>query len=221
MSKVVIFGTASFAEVAHFYLTNDSEHEVVAFTVHGARRKSDTFAGLPVVPFETLTETHPPSEYAMFVAVGSTGMNRLRAKIYDEAKALGYTLITYVNSKAIVWTKDVGDNVFIFEANVIQPFVKIGNGVTLWSGNHIGHHSTIGDHCFITSHVVVSGHVKMGAYCFVGVNATFRDDIEVGESSLIGAGTLIMKSTAPHSAYIGQATKPSPFPSDKFFPAAE
>lgn len=221
MSKVVIFGTASFAEVAHFYLTNDSEHEVVAFTAHEKRIGSDTLAGLPVVPFETLTETYPPSGYELFVAVGSTGMNRLRAKIYEDAKALGYRFITYVSSKATVWTKDIGENVFIFEANVVQPFVKIGHGVTLWSGNHIGHHSSIGDHCFITSHVVVSGHVKMGPYCFVGVNATFRDAIEVGEATLIGAGALIMKSTAPHSAYIGPATKPSQFTSDKFFPAAE
>lgn len=218
MSKVVIFGTASFAEVAHFYLTQDSDHEVVAFTANRERIAGETFCGLPVVPFETLPETHPPSGHELFIAVGSSAMNRVRARLYEEAKAQGYRFITYVSSRATVWTSDIGENVFIFEANVVQPFVKIGNGVTLWSGNHIGHHSSIGDHCFITSHVVVSGHVTIGPYCFVGVNATFRDGIEVGESSLIGAGALIMKSTAPHSAYVPQATKPAPFESEKFFP---
>ena len=34
MSKVVIFGILDLAELAHWYLENDSEHEVVAFTVH-------------------------------------------------------------------------------------------------------------------------------------------------------------------------------------------
>ena len=34
----------------------------------------------------------------------------------------------------------------------------------LWSGNHIGHHTTIDDHCFITSHVVISGNVNVMAY---------------------------------------------------------
>ena len=56
----------------------------------------------------------------------------------------------------------------------MQPFVRIGSNVTLWSGNHIGHDSTVGDHCFISSHVVVSGHVEIGRNCFIGVNATLR-----------------------------------------------
>jgi len=34
VSKVVVFGTGSFAQVAHFLLTHDSDHEVVAFTVN-------------------------------------------------------------------------------------------------------------------------------------------------------------------------------------------
>ena len=86
----------------------------------------------------------------------------------------------------------------------MQPFVRIGNNVTLWSGNHIGHDSTIGDHCFISSHVVVSGHVdgrQQG--CFIGVNATLRNSISIAEYTLIGAGALVMKDTAPGSVYLG------------------
>ena len=32
-NKVIIFGILDTAELAHYYLTNDSEYEVVAFTV--------------------------------------------------------------------------------------------------------------------------------------------------------------------------------------------
>ena len=80
MAKVVVFGTGSFAECVHFYLTHDSPHEVVAFTVHGDRIDEQTeLAALPVVAFEDLTETHPPDEYDMFVAVGYAKVNRMRA----------------------------------------------------------------------------------------------------------------------------------------------
>jgi acyl-[acyl carrier protein]--UDP-N-acetylglucosamine O-acyltransferase len=54
---------------------------------------------------------------------------------------------------------------FVLEDNTIQPGVRIGDDVTLWSGNHIGHDSVIADHCFISSHVVVSGWVRIGSYC--------------------------------------------------------
>ena len=48
----------------------------------------------------------------------------------------------------------IGENTFIFEANVVQPGVTVGDNVVLWSGNHIGHDSVIEDHCFIASHAV-------------------------------------------------------------------
>ena len=54
----------------------------------------------------------------------------------------------------------MGDNCFIFEDNTVQPFVTLGNNLVLWSGNHIGHHSTLRDHCFISSHVVISGFCR-------------------------------------------------------------
>lgn len=207
MSKVVIFGTGSFAQCVQFYLTHDSEHEVVAFTVHQKHIAQDELMGLPVKPFESLEREFPPDTYKMYVAVGYKNVNRVRASIYEEAKGKGYDLVSYISSKSTHWGDTViGDNCFIFEDNTIQPFVKIGNDVIMWSGNHIGHHSTIGDHCFITSHVVISGHVQVGDYCFIGVNATTRDSISIGQLCVIGAGSLIMKSTNDKELYIAKRT---------------
>lgn len=107
----------------------------------------------------------------------------------------------------------IGDNCFILEDNTIQPFVKIGNNVTLWSGNHVGHHSVIEDHCFLASHIVVSGRVRIGRSCFIGVNATFRDHVDIGEKSIIGAGALILSDVQPEGVYIGNATERSRVPS--------
>ena len=215
-SKVIIFGTGSFAQVVQFYLTHDSEHEVVAFTVNENHIAERELLGLPVVPFETLERDFPPDNYKMYVAVGYKNVNRVRASIYAEAKGKGYELVSYLSSKCTHWNDTViGDNCFIFEDNTIQPFVRIGNDVVMWSGNHIGHHAAIGDHCFITSHVVISGHVEVGPYCFVGVNATTRDSITIGESCVIGAGSLIMKSTRDKEVYIAKRTYPDARSSDE------
>jgi sugar O-acyltransferase (sialic acid O-acetyltransferase NeuD family) len=196
MKKVVLFGITDFARIASVYLTHDSDYEVVAFTVHEEYMNGSTMLDRPVVPFERLEELYPPDEHAMLVAIGFSGMNQTRARMYEECKARGYELISYVSSKAMhLGPVQMGDNCFIFEANVIQPFVELGNDVILWSGNHIGHDVKIGDHTFIASHAVVSGNVRIGEYCFVGVNATFRDGITVAPRSLIGAGATIMRDT--------------------------
>jgi sugar O-acyltransferase (sialic acid O-acetyltransferase NeuD family) len=217
MSKpVVIFGAGDFARVAAVYLRQDSPHPVAAFTVNEDRITERKILDWNVVPFESIERTHPPDSFAMLVAIGFKGVNQARAQVYAEVKAKGYELISYVNSKAVLWGEvQIGENCFVFENNVIQPFVRIGNDVVIWSGNHIGHDSSIGDHCFIASHAVISGNVSIGPYCFVGVNSTFRDGVKVGARCVIGAGAVILSDTKEDEVYAAQQTPALPVPSHK------
>lgn len=216
MKSAVIFGTADFAEVARVYLDADSPYRVAAFTVHERFLDRPELLGLPVVPFETLTETHPPEEYDIFVALGFGKVNRTRAALVAEAKSSGYRPLTYISSRAShVGHFTIGENCFIFENNVIQPFVSIGDNTILWSGNHVGHHSTIGSNVFIASHAVISGHCTIGDNCFIGVNATFRHGVVVAPECVIGAGALIMKDTIPRGVYKVKGTEPAEYTSDE------
>lgn len=203
MSRIVIFGAGDIARLAHFYFTRDTDHDVVGFTVDREYRKADTFFDLPVVDFEEIADRFPPGDHQMFVALSYAKMNKVRAAKYGLAKELGYTLATYISSRCSYLTDDPpGENCFILEDNTVQPFVKIGNNVTLWSGNHIGHDSTIEDHCFITSHVVVSGNCRIRQGCFIGVNATLRNSITLAPETLIGGGAVIMGDTVERGVYV-------------------
>jgi sugar O-acyltransferase (sialic acid O-acetyltransferase NeuD family) len=216
VAKLVLFGAGDIARLARYYFSTDSEHDVVAFTVDAAYRTADQFEELPLVAVEEVAARYPPPDFKMFVALSYTGMNRVRAEKYAQMKTLGYDLVSYVSSRCSYLSPyQPGDNCFILEDNTIQPFVRIGNDVTLWSGNHIGHDSTIGDHCFISSHVVVSGHVDIGPSCFIGVNATLRNSISIAERTLIGAGAVIMKNTRPGSVYPGPRAERIPRTSDQ------
>jgi len=216
VAKLVLFGAGDIARLAHYYFSTDSEHDVVAFTVDAAYRTADHFQELPLVAVEEVAARYPPADFKMFVALSYTGMNRVRAEKYAQMKTLGYDLVSYVSSRCSYLSQyQPGDNCFILEDNTVQPFVRIGNDVTLWSGNHIGHDSTIGDHCFISSHVVVSGHVDIGPSCFIGVNATLRNSIAIAERTLIGAGAVIMKNTRPGSVYTAPRAERMPRTSDQ------
>lgn len=216
MKKLVIFGAGDIAQLAEFYFGYDGNREVSAFTVDDEYVRETTFCGLPVIPFSELPTRCPASTHDIFVAISYSKLNAIRREKYLACKALGYKLASYISPRASVFPNTrIGDNCFLFEDNTVQPFVTIGNNVTLWSGNHIGHHSTIEDHCFIASHVVVSGGVIIRESCFIGVNATLRDHITIGERSIIGAGTLILGDVEPEGVYIGTATERSRLPSSK------
>lgn len=214
--RLVIFGSGDIGQLAEFYFRTDSAYEPAAFTVDAAFIKEPTFCGLPVVPFEEIAGRFPPGDFDMFVALSYSKLNALRKEKFLAAKSMGYKLASYLSSRASILNEGrFGENCFIFEDNTVQPFVTVGNNVTMWSGNHIGHHSTIKDHCFIASHVVISGGVEIGEQCFIGVNATLRDHIKIGERCVLGAGTLLLADTEPDGVYIGTATQRAEIQSTK------
>jgi len=194
LKKLIIFGTGLIAELAEFYFTHDSDYEVIAFTNGAEFISANHFNDKPLLPFEELEITLSPDECDLFVALGYKKTNQVRQARYDDARQKGYNLATYISSRACYFDTPVGDNCFILENNVIQPFVQIGNNVTLWSGNHIGHHSTIRNNVFISSHVVVSGACDIGDNCFLGVNSTLRDNIKLDRMVVVGSGALVMKN---------------------------
>lgn len=207
-NKVVIFGLQDYAELAHYYLTNDSKYEVAAFCVNEKYLPAERiFKGLPVVPFEEIEHTYSVDEFLFFAPMSPKQMNQLRESVYNDIKNKGYQLISYISSKATMFENEIGDNCFILENNTLQPFTKIGNNVVLWSGNHIGHHGIIKDHVTFTSHVVMSGHCVIGENSFLGVNATLKDNITIAKGTLVGMAAAITKSTEEWGVYIGNPAK--------------
>lgn len=207
-NKVIIFGLLDTAELAYWYLKNDSKYSVEAFTVNQKYQTVDEFKGLPVVAFEELENYFPPDEFKLFAPLTGRKMNQCREKVYLEGKSKGYKYATYISSKSTICDNDIGENCLILENNTIQPFTKIGNNVVLWSGNHIGHHGVIKDHVFFTSHVVMSGHCVIESYCTFGVNSTIRDYTHVARGTLLGMGAcLIDKNTDSWGVYVGNPAK--------------
>ena len=155
-----------------------------------------------MVPFEELERHYDPATHSAHAALVYTQVNRLRRRLTAAAKAKGYALASYVSSRAFVWRNvELGEHCFIFEDNTVQPFVKVGANVIMWSGNHIGHHSTIRDNVFIASHAVISGTCDIGENSFIGVNATLANDITIGADNWIGPNVVITRDTDPNTTW--------------------
>ncbi len=216
MADIIIFGAGDIAELAHFYFGHDSDHRPAAFVVDGEYLKETHFQGLPVIALEDLQERFPATDYSAFVAISYTGLNKIRTDKCRTLRSVGYNLVSYVSSKATTFADLAhGDNCFILEDNTIQPRVHIGSNVTLWSGNHIGHHSVIEDNVFVASQAVISGGVRIGEGSFIGVNATIRDHVSIGRKTVVGAGVLILADAPDESVFIAPAPERSRVPSSR------
>jgi sugar O-acyltransferase (sialic acid O-acetyltransferase NeuD family) len=207
MAKVIIFGNGHTAELAHYYLTNDSKHEVIAFTVTSNLISQNSFMGLPLIAFEEVNTLYPPSEYDFFAPASGKNMSIPRRNFYEEIKAKGYRLISYVHSKAVTHDNPIGDNCFILELVNLQPFVAVESNVVIWSNVHIGHHSTIGSHSFIVSGSVISGSCKIGEHSYIGPNSTILQDLTLAEGTFVSTNSVLRESTEAWSVYDGNPAK--------------
>ena len=209
--RLVLIGAGELAQIACEYFEHDSDYDVVAFSVERQYLAEPSLADRPVVPYEELEVRYPPSDVELFVAIPASQLNRLRTRFYLDAKQRGYRFATYVSSRAFVWRNaEIGENSFIFENNVIQPFVRIGNNCILWSGNHVGHRTVVHDHVFVASHAVFSGYCEIGESSFIGVNSTFNDRVKVAADNVIGSGALVNRDTEPGRVYVGSPAKAVP-----------
>jgi len=203
VKKVVLFGNARFAETNHFYLSQDSPYEVVAFTVDRAHVQQPELRGCPVVPFEEVAQRYPPEEHLMAVPLGLKRVNQLRAEKFQQAQAKGYGFVTYVSSRAVRWPEStLGENCFVYENVVMKPFARLGHDVIVETGSVVGHHAEIQDHCFLGPHSVVLGECTIEPYCIIGANAMVREGVKIATGCIIGAGALITRNTRPGGVYL-------------------
>jgi sugar O-acyltransferase (sialic acid O-acetyltransferase NeuD family) len=216
--QVVIFGAGKVADVVYHHLKRSDNYQVVGFTCDSAfAPETGRFRDLPVVSFESVTDRFPPKEFAMIVALGYHDLNELRRRKYEEAKAKGYRLISYVSPNASVgdWLS-IGDNCVVLDGAIVEPGVTIGNNVVVWSGVLVGHHSTIEDHAWIAGQAVFGGSTRLGASSFVGLGAIVAHEVEIGEKSFLGAGVLVTKCCDPKSVFVGANTELFRLDSERF-----
>lgn len=219
MMNIILYGASEFGKIIDFYLTRESSYNVVAYTdTRSLQDGGSEFNEKPFCPFDKVQDIYPPSDYKMFVAVGYVQLNQIRKICMEKALLKGYDLISHISPTCIVWDDlIVGQNVFIFEGNIIQPKVIIKDGVILSRGNSIGHDSILEKYSFISNRVVLCGKCFIGEETFIGSNATIVDGVRVAARNLIGASALIRKDTNPDEVYVQDSTKKLDQNSSLFF----
>src|SRR3954452_3149327 len=142
--QLIIVGAGETAQIAYEYFTHDSLHTVAAFAVEGAYIEARHLCGLPVVPLEDLVERYAPDDFGAYVAISYNSLNRVRSRLFDIVRNLGFRCESYVSSRSVVWpTAVIGENCFVFESCIVQHHARLGDDVTMWAGATVTHRCVI------------------------------------------------------------------------------
>lgn len=160
----------------------------------------------------------PPRGYGegeLETVIGDNAVIRSHSVIYAGNK-IGNDFQTG-NKANIRELNEIGDNVSIGTLSVVEHHVKIGNGVRIHTQAFIPEFSILDDECWIGPNVVLTNArfpqspdtkselrgpvIRRKAK--IGANATILPGVEVGENSLVGAGSVVTRDVPEYHIVAG------------------
>lgn len=91
----------------------------------------------------------------------------------------------------------------ILAGSTVNAFATIGKGVIINSGAVIEHDCELADFVHICPNVALAGGVKVGLGAWVGIGSQVRQLVSIGEHSLIGAGSTVIKNISANVVAFG------------------
>lgn len=84
---------------------------------------------------------------------------------------------------------------------------RIGNGVMMMTGSHVGHDCTVGDQVIFANNAVLGGHVSVGDFTFLGGQCAVHQFTRIGAQCMISGLTGVREDVIPFGNVLGQAGK--------------
>lgn len=107
----------------------------------------------------------------------SIGNNKIREKIYKQAKETGYQFPNIVVKSAYISPfANVGEGCVILNNVVIQNGSRVGNATILNPGVEVHHDSSVGNFCCIYTNTVVRTYAKVLDGVKLGSNVTVKNE---------------------------------------------
>lgn len=204
--KLIIFGNTNYAEMVCDYFEGYSEYEVVCFAVNNSYKQSEVFYNKELVDFEDIEKKYSPNAYEMFIAIGSSNLNKNREIIYKQAIEKGYNLATFIHPDAYISDKvSIGKNCIIMECARILRKTIIGDNVIIWPSAFISHDNIIKNNCYIVG--ATNGFCEIGENCFLGAGSMIADKVKIAPNNFITMLAAVRTNTEEDSIYEGIPAK--------------
>lgn len=185
--KLLLVGAGGFGRVA---LEHALEQYDCAFVDDGPAIGT-LVDGVPVIGrISDLQRLHDKQGYAQLVV--TIGNNKLREKIYAQAKTIGYTFPNIICTSAYVSVHaELGQGCVLLNNVVVQNGSHVGDGVLLNPGVEVHHDSFVDDYALIYTNSVVRTFAHVGKRVRLGSNVSISNEVHVADDSDIPNGTTL------------------------------
>lgn len=137
-------------------------------------------------------------------AISTVGAPEVRFHLVKRSKEWGVPFCNLMHPTAILTRQlSVGVDVVLAAGCIIAFNTRIGNHVHVNLDCTIGHDAILEDFVTLAPGVHVSGNVTVGMGAQIGTGANIIEKVRIGEWSVIGAGSTIVRDVPPNTTVVG------------------
>jgi sugar O-acyltransferase (sialic acid O-acetyltransferase NeuD family) len=149
-------------------------------------------------------------QYQIYGGVIAIGDNWVRYNVSLQILALvpNFKFVNAIHPSVIIGNNvKIGEGIIAMAGVIFNPKSIIGNFTFFATGAQIEHDCIISDFASISAGSVTGGHVKLGKYSALTLGVTVLDRLEIGENTVVGAGSLVLKSLPSDVLVYGNPAK--------------
>lgn len=149
-------------------------------------------------------------EYGIEAGIITIGDNWIRYYISEQVKNLvkDFEFVNAIHPSVVIGNNvQIGTGVVVMAGVIINPMAKIGNHTFFATGCQIEHDCTIEDYASVSAGSVLGGYVHIKKYSAVTLGVTILDRITIGQNSVIGSGSLVIKNVPDNILAYGNPCK--------------
>ena len=208
MKDIIIIGASGHASVVLDCIEKENKYRVVGF-VDSFKSKRQLFFGLPILGTEDdLPKIMSKNEiFGGIIAIGDNWSRKVIAdKIYSIHPNFNYINVIHPNTT-------IGKNVTLGKGTVLMPGVIInsssvvGEHCILNTNSCLEHDSSMGDFSSISPNVCTGGNIHIGTLSAICLGATIIEGITIGDSVVVGAGSLVLNNISDRVVAFGSPAK--------------
>ncbi|KYG59433.1 NeuD/PglB/VioB family sugar acetyltransferase [Planococcus maritimus] len=200
-NDIFIIGAGTYGE-AMCELAEHAGYTIAGFFDEDESKIGQTvMESLVIGKFSTL-----PAKYIkgrkFIVAIGN---NEIRCNLMEFINKHNGETPTLIHSSAVISpTAKIGQGVYIQANATVWTKVEIKDYCILSPGVVIAHHTMVERGCLVSTLTSVGASIKIKEKVFIGMGCTIVTGLnQIGESTIIGAGTVLLQDAESHSVYVG------------------
>ena len=208
MKNIILIGGGNQSHYTIDIIEKEGKYNIVGIidSIHDI--ESDRFGYKILGRQENINEII--EQYQIYGGLITIGDNWSRYYVYEQILKLNpdFKFINAIHPSVIIGNNvKIGIGITAMAGVIFNPKSTIGNFTFFATGAQVEHDCVISDFSSISAGSTTGGYVKLGKFSAITLGVTILDRIEIGENTVVGAGSLVTKSFPDNVLVYGSPAK--------------